>query len=265
MSSFGNSCLETLAWLAALAAGFGLLACFMPCNRGMYWWKDARAAGTDLLYWFVTPLLLRVGRTLLLAAGVAFCLGDTVPGIAAVQGWPLWQQCLCVLLIQDVILYWCHRLFHTPLAWKFHAVHHSSTVLDWMSSSRSHLINYIASFALADTAILLMGFSPEALLTLAPFNILYSSMVHANLNWTFGPLRYVFASPVFHRWHHTTQAEGIDKNFASTFPVLDLMFGTYYLPPDRLPAEFGIGEANFPDDFWGQFLYPFRKESTHDN
>src|SRR5262249_57144412 len=105
----------------------------------------------------------------------------------------------------------------------------------------------------------LLGFSPAALLVLAPFNTVYSAMVHANLRWTFGPLRYVFASPVFHRWHHTTLAEGRDRNFAPTFPFLDLLFGTFYMPPGRLPEEFGSGAADFPEDFWGQFIHPFRR------
>ena len=88
-----------------------------------------------------------------------------------------------------------------------------------MSTGRFHPINNLLEFTLADVAVLLMGFSPAALVVLTPFNLIYSAMVHANLNWTFGPLRYVFASPVFHRWHHTTQEEGLDKNFASTFPL----------------------------------------------
>jgi sterol desaturase/sphingolipid hydroxylase (fatty acid hydroxylase superfamily) len=92
---------------------------------------------------------------------------------------------------------------------------------------------------------------------LNPFNVFYSALVHANLNWTYGPLRFVFASPVFHRWHHTTQAEGLDKNFASTFPVLDVLFGTFYMPPGRLPEKFGCGDPEFPEDLLGQFFYPF--------
>jgi WD40 repeat protein len=89
----------------------------------------------------------------------------------------------------------------------------------------------------------------------------HSTMVHANLNWTFGPLRYVFASPVFHRWHHTTLREGLNKNFASTFPFLDVIFGTFYMPLGKLPAEFGNGEAGFPEDFWGQFIQPFARKT----
>jgi sterol desaturase/sphingolipid hydroxylase (fatty acid hydroxylase superfamily) len=29
----------------------------------------------------------------------------------------------------------------------------------------------------------------------------------------------VIATPVFHRWHHTTAERGGEKNFAATFPA----------------------------------------------
>jgi hypothetical protein len=85
-------------------------------------------------------------------------------------------------------------------------------------------------------------------------------MVHANLNWTFGPLRYLLASPVFHRWHHTLEGEGLNKNFAPTFPFLDLIFGTFYMPPGKLPEQFGNGEPDFPEGFLGQLIYPLMKK-----
>ena len=31
-------------------------------------------------------------------------------------------------------------------------------------------------------------------------------------------------------------------------------------PPGKLPEQFGNGEADFPEDFWGQLVYPFRKK-----
>jgi sterol desaturase/sphingolipid hydroxylase (fatty acid hydroxylase superfamily) len=164
-----------------------------------------------------------------------------------------------VLLLQDIILYWAHRAFHTNPGWRFHAIHHSPQVLDWSAASRFHLVNDLLCFVLADVVVLLMGFSPAALLLLAPFNTVYGSMVHANLNWTFGPLRYFFASPVFHRWHHTID-NGMDRNFASTFPFLDLLFGTFYMPLGKLPEHFGNGEPDFPESFWGQLLHPFRRQ-----
>jgi sterol desaturase/sphingolipid hydroxylase (fatty acid hydroxylase superfamily) len=262
MVTIGEFWLAVLAWLAGLSVAFGILVRLMPCNPGMYWWKDLRAVGTDVIYWFVVPLFLRLCRILMLIVGVVLFFGGAEPGLAALKGLPLWLQCLAVLLIQDVLLYFLHRIFHTRLAWKFHAIHHSPQVLDWVSSTRFHPINNLLTFSLVDVVVVLLGFAPQALLLLVPFNIIYSSMVHANLNWTFGPLRYLLASPVFHRWHHTTQEEGLDKNFASTFPFLDLLFGTFYMPPDKLPERFGNGDPDFPEGFLLQFFYPFRKKDT---
>lgn len=256
----GDYWLTTLYWTLGLSVGFGLLVRLMPCNPGMYWWKNLRGAATDFMYWFIVPLFLRLGRAFLMWAGLRLLFHGAAPHPFPVEHLPLWQQGILILLIQDVLLYVIHRIFHTRLAWKIHAVHHSPTVLDWMSTARFHPLNHLFAFTFVDVAVLLMGFSPEALVVLAPFNLIYSAMTHANLKWTFGPLRYVFASPVFHRWHHTTEKEGLDKNFASTFPFLDLLFGTFYMPPGKLPEQFGSGDSDFPEDFWEQLLYPFRKQ-----
>jgi sterol desaturase/sphingolipid hydroxylase (fatty acid hydroxylase superfamily) len=258
MATIGGFWLNTLAWLAGLAVAFGVLARLTPCNPGMYWWKNLRAVGADFLYWFLGPLFSRLCGVLLLIAAVGLLFGGNPPQLLPVADWPLWQQAVAILLIQDLLMYWIHRLFHTRLAWKFHAVHHSPTVLDWLSTVRFHPVNTVLEFTLADVTVLLMGFAPQALIILAPVTIVYSTMVHANLNWTFGPLRYVFASPVFHRWHHTNEREGLNKNFAPTFPFLDVVFGTFYMPPGRLPEQFGNGEADFPEGFLGQLVYPFR-------
>ena len=105
-----------------------------------------------------------------------------------------------------------------------------------------------------------MGFSPVALAILGPFNMIFSAMVHANLNWTFGPFRYVLASPVFHRWHHTSEEQGLDKNFAPTFPFLDWMFGTFHMPAGQVPQEYGIDAANapMPEGLLPQLVYPLK-------
>jgi WD40 repeat protein/sterol desaturase/sphingolipid hydroxylase (fatty acid hydroxylase superfamily) len=261
LADIGVFWLNTLAWVAGLSIAFAILGRLMPSNPGMYWWKDLRAAGTDLLYWFVLPLFVRVGRTLMLVVGMALLLGGREPHLIPVQALPLWGQCLAILLLQDVLLYWLHRAFHTRWAWSFHAIHHSPKVLDWTSTTRFHPVNQLLEFALADVVVLLLGFAPTALVVLTPINLIYSALVHANLNWTFGPLRYVFVSPVFHRWHHTTLADGRNKNFASTFPLLDVLFGTFYMPPGRVPEEFGTEESDFPEGFWGQLLHPFRERS----
>jgi len=258
----GDIWLTTLAWMVGFGIAFGVLARLMPCNPGMYWWKNLRAVATDFMYWFLMPLMLRLCRTIMLIAGVVLFYGGREPKFLPVNDLPLWLQCVVIVLIQDFLLYWIHRGFHGSWAWSFHAIHHSPKMLDWVAASRFHIINNLLAISLVDVAVILLGFAPIALVVLAPFNIIYSAMVHANLNWTFGPFRYVFASPVFHRWHHTTLEEGLNKNFASNFPILDLLFGTFYMPPGKLPQDFGCGEHDFPEGFWAQFIYPFRKKNS---
>jgi sterol desaturase/sphingolipid hydroxylase (fatty acid hydroxylase superfamily) len=85
-------------------------------------------------------------------------------------------------------------------------------------------------------------------------------MVHANLNWTFGPLRYVVVSPVFHRWHHARAV--CDKNFASTFSLWDLMFGTYHMPVGELPKDYGIDDKEMPEGLLAQLAYPLRQRDV---
>ena len=135
---------------------------------------------------------------------------------------------------------------HGAVLWKYHAVHHSSEELDWISAARFHPVNLFLVGSLVDVALLLAGISPNVMLWLGPFTTAHSAFVHANLKWTLGPFKYVLASPVFHRWHHTALETRRNKNFAGTFPVLDLLFGTFYMPKNVLPDAYGIDDRRFP-------------------
>ncbi len=57
------------------------------------------------------------------------------------------------------------------------------------------------------------GISPNIMLWVGPFTTFHSAFVHANLNWTLGPFKYVLATPVFHRWHHTSLERGRQHQF----------------------------------------------------
>ena len=39
--------------------------------------------------------------------------------------------------------------------------------------------------------------------------------------------------------------EGGNSNFASTFAMWDLLFVTFYMPPGRLPARYGVDDPQF--------------------
>jgi sterol desaturase/sphingolipid hydroxylase (fatty acid hydroxylase superfamily) len=173
---------------------------------------------------------------------------------------PVWLQAVLALVAADFMMYWLHRLFHRGGLWKYHAIHHSSDDVDWISAARFHPVNLLLGTIGIDAVLLLAGISPVALVWFGPFNIFQSAFVHANLNWTLGPFRYVLATPVFHRWHHTAREQGGDTNFAGTFPLWDILFGTFRMPADRLPDDYGVeDQASFPRELTGQMAYPFRK------
>jgi sterol desaturase/sphingolipid hydroxylase (fatty acid hydroxylase superfamily) len=178
---------------------------------------------------------------------------------SSLDAMPILLQAGIILLLTDVVQYWGHRLFHRSPLWRFHCIHHAPKQVDWLTSVRFHPVNFILYSTLINLLISLVGFSPKAFFILVPFNMLSSLLVHANLNWTFGPFRYVLVSPVFHRWHHTYADQGGNKNFAPTFPFLDLAFGTFHMPKGQIPCVFGIVDRQVPNSLFGQLCHPFRR------
>ncbi|HWF93790.1 MAG TPA: sterol desaturase family protein [Xanthobacteraceae bacterium] len=265
--SMGATLFKLLPATIALGAVFAVLSFFWACNPGRPWWRKGQLA-TDMCYWIAIPLLARYLRIGLLVVGAVLLFGITsAPGLiefydnghGPLAQLPLAVQAVLFLAGSDLMNYWIHRAFHGPAMWKYHAVHHSSEHLDWLSAARFHPVNIFLGSVATDVVLLLAGISPNVLVFLGPFTVAHSTFVHANLNWTLGPLRYVLAGPVFHRWHHTAAEEGGERNFASTFPILDVLFGTFYMPPSKLPAVYGVADRSFPPGFGAQMIYPFRR------
>ncbi len=258
-----------LVGLVVLGLVFLVIESISPAVRGQPRWR--RDSRTDLAYWFFTPLVTKaISRIALIVAVVAIAALARVPlereHIEAFVHRPTWLsqqpaafQIVAALFVGDLLAYWVHRLFHRGRLWRFHAVHHSPRQLDWLASVRVHPVNEILGRLMQVIPLFLMGFKPGVVAAYVPLLTLYALLLHANVSWTFGPLRYVFASPAFHRWHHTSQAEGQDKNFAGLFPIIDVMFGTFYMPPGRLPERFGVEGDVVPDGFLAQLVLPFRR------
>ncbi len=263
----GETVLKLVPISIALGVVFALLTHWSACNPGAPWWRK-RELITDVCYWFLIPLGARFVRIGLMIVGAALLFNihgaDALikfydNGFGPLATLPLWAQAITFLVFSDFLTYWIHRIYHGSTMWKYHAVHHSSRELDWISAARFHPINLFLGSVAVDVALLLAGISPNVMLWVGPFTTATSALVHANLNWTFGPLRYVLASPVFHRWHHTASDRGGNKNFAGTFPIWDVLFGTWYMPANELPDAYGVDEADFPQGFGAQMLYPFQR------
>jgi len=226
-----------------------------------------RGLATDLAYWLTSPFVNHyvVGLVVLVvvAAFAQLAYGQIqkeqiMAGFGPLSRLPPLVQALAMLVLADFVGYWMHRLFHGRRLWPFHAVHHSSETLDWLSSVRGHPVNELVSRIATTLPLLALGFAPSAALWVAPVFALFGVLLHANLDWDFGRLRSVIASPVFHRWHHATDPEARNKNFAGLFPVWDILFGTYYMPRNRLPGSFGT-DSPVPKGIIGQLAFPFRR------
>ncbi|MGB3695493.1 MAG: sterol desaturase family protein [Spirulinaceae cyanobacterium] len=258
--------LRTIVLFIVLTILFAILERFWPSIPNQRKWR--RGVGIDTLYWFVTPMvsqILSMATIALILVPLYLLLGrslaweDILVGYGRFAEMPLWGQGLIAIVAGDFIGYWTHRWHHTRQLWDYHAVHHSSKTLDWLSAVRLHPINDVISRVMQASPLLLLGMSPLAVELYVPFLSAYVALIHANVSWTYGPFGYVLASPAFHRWHHTNEKEGRGKNFAGLFPVYDLIFGTFYLPQGKQPGNFGIYGETMTENFVVQLLYPFRR------
>lgn len=176
---------------------------------------------------------------------------------------PIIVQFFFAAFILDISVYWRHRLTHNYL-WRFHAIHHSALHINWLTAMRFHPIDIFVTVLFNTSILYFIGFSSAGVTFAIVILKAYNYFTHANLNLQFDkPMRYIFASPNFHRWHHADEVSAYDKNFCSMFSLIDLMFGTYHHPENQLPKAYGIGkdaQKDYPKSFLGQLAYPFRKK-----
>jgi sterol desaturase/sphingolipid hydroxylase (fatty acid hydroxylase superfamily) len=83
--------------------------------------------------------------------------------------------------------------------------------------------------------------------------------VHANVNIPLGPLKYLFATPQYHHWHHSSEKTAIDTNYAVHVPLYDKLFNTYHMPDEHWPADYGTVDP-LPRTYLSQMLYPFGRD-----
>jgi sterol desaturase/sphingolipid hydroxylase (fatty acid hydroxylase superfamily) len=248
-----------------LLAAFQLLQLVRPREKRLALLR--RGFWTDLVYWAYTPLVTRAFTRICVFISivpVAWAIYGKVDKQLLLNGFgpasrlPMWQQAALILVLGDFIGYWVHRAFHRGRLWRFHAVHHSSVDLDWLSAVRLHPVNDALMRIAGTLPVLALGFAPVAVAGIAPFLTLLAILVHANLDWDWGPLRWALVSPRFHRWHHTDEGSARDTNFAGLLPLWDILFDTYHMPRDRTPQRFGTSTP-VPAGLIGQMLFPFRR------
>jgi lathosterol oxidase len=178
---------------------------------------------------------------------------------AVVSGLPHIAQFFLLLACADFMQYWVHRGFHElPGMWNFHAVHHSTEHMDWLAGSRQHFVDTFTTRSMAMVPLYLLGADKAALDAYVVFAALQAVFIHANVRIAFGPLKYLLATPQFHHWHHSSDKPAIDTNYSVHLPLWDMLFGTFHMPGEHWPAEYGTTKR-LPRTYLSQLAYPFKR------
>jgi sterol desaturase/sphingolipid hydroxylase (fatty acid hydroxylase superfamily) len=259
LTSFAMPVARLAAWLVLLAI------LFIPLER-MFALRPAKifrpGSLTDLGYYFLNGIVPGLFLSVPIAA-TAWATHRLMPDsvTAALAHLPMGVRFFAAFVVTEAGLYWGHRWSHEiPLLWRFHAVHHSPTRVDWLVNSRGHPVDFVFTRLCGLVPLSLLGLAgdstPIPLLVLLP-GAIWGFFIHANVRWRFGPLEWLIATPAFHHWHHSNDdPEALNKNFAPTFPWIDRLFGTLHLPKDRQPLIYGT-DSTVPPGMGGQLIEPF--------
>ncbi|TFW29361.1 sterol desaturase family protein [Massilia arenosa] len=222
-----------------------------------------REVAADLGYYFLNTLLLGV----VLSGPLGFVVWGAdrlLPASfqAALTELPMWTRALLALVVGEFGYYWGHRLSHEiPFLWRFHAVHHSATQMDFLVNNRAHPVDLVVARLFTFVPIYALGvanpLSPSDNVLvglLLAISAHWSYLIHANVRWRFRWIAWLLTTPAFHHWHHT-RTGAVNRNYASVLPCMDLIFGTYHVPKGEWPEAYGITET-MPEMLSEQLVHP---------
>ena len=251
-----------LDWFILDLLGSSLLFVFLEKLFPLYKAQPVfrREWQTDLVHFLVNHLLVGLALVVVNYLVHRFFGWAVVPAVGAwVRQLPLWASLLLILLVADLMQYWTHRAYHeVPFLWRFHAVHHSTKVMDWLAGSRLHMLELLVTRVVILGPIYVLGFSREVMdlyIVIVGFQAVFN---HANVHLPWGPLRYVIVTPDFHHWHHSSERPALDRNYAAHFSFIDSLFGTAVKIEQPFPKEYGVLGDYMPAGFVRQQLFPFR-------
>jgi len=251
-------------YMYAVVAGLTLLSLRMGAERldRRYW----KATANDFLYGVMYAVLY--------FPIIAICLDISNRLLDTYLPWmrmelisdaPLWVKFLVVVLLDDFLAYWSHRLRHEvrPL-WHFHAIHHSQKRLNPFTTKRFHpLENMFHKIVILMIPMAIVGGSLEMWYLYFLVDAVWDYFIHSNLRLNLGPLKHVLVSPQYHRVHHSGDSEQFNRNYADRFVLWDHLFGTAYTnygsyPATGIPGYSSRESWNFLQTHVHDLAYPFR-------
>ena len=209
--------------------------------------------------YFLLPLVLKPLFAALMVTATIF-LASQFGSDLWPDDWPLWAQLILGLLAIDAGRYWGHRLCHeVSWLWRFHANHHSPNRLWWFNALRCHPVERFVFLFSEMLFPVLLGANDEVLVLMQIVTATNGFCQHTNMDVKLGWFYYIFNTVDLHRWHHSKDENESNANYGNNLIIYDLLFGTYYRPKNREVGEIGLVNPNYPKDYRGQFMAPFRR------
>lgn len=256
-------------WLVGASALIALLEVVLPWRKNQplireHFWLD-------IFYLFWNYFLFSlVAYNALSMVGVQLfndflsLFGITNLVAIRVASLPGWVQLVIIFVLRDFMQWNIHRMYHhVGWMWEFHKVHHSTREMGFAALLRYHWMENILYRTLEYIPLAMIGFGITDFFIVHIFTLVTGQLGHSNLKIPLGKFRYLLNGPQMHLWHHAKEFPATHPhgfNYGITLSVWDFIFGTNYWPSDDENLPIGLpDDENFPEDFVGQTIVPFKR------
>jgi sterol desaturase/sphingolipid hydroxylase (fatty acid hydroxylase superfamily) len=156
------------------------------------------------------------------------------------------RQVIFSFIFLDFIYYVYHVLMHRfKTVWRFHAIHHSDTVLNVSTSLREHPVETVIRLSQYMFFCVLIGPAFWIIALHQFIQVASKIIIHSNFRLPDRLdkyLSYIFITPNMHHVHHHHVRPYTDSNYGDLFSVWDHVFGTFtYLAKEDV--QFGLDEV----------------------
>ncbi len=132
-----------------------------------------------------------------------------------------------LLVAQDFLFYWLHRVDHyCRLFWAVHVTHHSSEEFNLTVGFRSSVFQPLYRF-IYFIPLSLVGFDPLDVMFMYAATQIFGILIHTKTVGKLGFIEWFMSTPSHHRVHHASNIHYLDKNMGMVFIIWDRLFGTF--------------------------------------
>lgn len=194
---------------------------------------------------------------------------------------PLYAMVGLLLIGDDMMQYWWHRLSHSPLLWPLHRAHHSAQYMSARIIYRNNFFYYLGMPAIWCSGFLVfLGLGPVFLVYIV-VKLAVITGAHSSVRWdepfykvkALRPLMWLvqrtISTPTTHFAHHAmTNKDGIGfytGNYGNLLFFWDVLFGTAHIT-QKYPSKIGLRDDELfgAEKWWVELFYPvFKSRRQH--